>query len=165
MGGGGGGWRGSGGGEVRGGGGGRVMTSALRRLAGPSLDWGDVRPAGADFICAAGPPADDPICRPPGSHQPFARRKSMKDSPGSFKALPSVQRYRALSNANLQHDSGPQKGCETPPFCGQSRILQLFFKLSLAQHTLRKKPPKTQNAYSAKHSRAVESTIVKQKIS
>ena len=33
------------------------MTSALRRLAGPSLDCGDVQLTGADFICAADPAA------------------------------------------------------------------------------------------------------------
>ena len=50
----------------------------------------------------------------------------------------------------------PEKGAKRPPCCGQSTILQLFFfKLSLAKSTLRKKTPKTQNAYSAKHSRAV----------
>ena len=57
---------------------------------------------------------NDPIFKPQGSHQLFACHKSMKDFPRSFKALPSVQRYRALSNANLQHESGPPKKCETP---------------------------------------------------
>ena len=75
---------------------------------------------------------NDPIFRHPGSHQIFACHNSMKDFPRNFKALPSVQRYRALSNANLRHDSGP------PKRCGQSTILQLFFfKLSFAKRTLR----------------------------
>ena len=66
-----------------------------------------------------------------------------------------------VQNTNLQHDLAPRKSVKrTPLCCGQSTILQFFqfsfFKLSLAKSTLRrKKLPKTQNAYSAKHIRAV----------
>ena len=77
-------------------------------------------------------------------------RNSMKDFPRNFKVLPSVGRHRALSDANLQHDSARRKRCQTPPCCGQSTILQLFFVQAIPckKHSPKKRHPKTQTAYS-----------------
>ena len=111
-------------------------------------------------------PSLDPIFRPRGSRQLFACHNSMKDFHRNFKALPSVQHYRALRNANLQHDCGPQKRYETLSAVARARFCSFVFSSYPFQIKALSGKKASQNAECLQcktQPRCGESTIFKQK--